>query len=114
MSSNTCFDNIDANVVGASIDLLLYEVGRCLMNAKHPLGILCSESSRRRHGVAAMSSDHLLISLEASDRNTLAASRLRIEAVTAYAPPELSEPAITSMRFIRPVSAQCEILDMLT
>jgi len=69
---STCFDDIDANILGASINLLLHEIGRCFVNTKYSLGVLCSEGSRRGHGITAVSSDHFLISLEASAQITLA------------------------------------------
>jgi hypothetical protein len=77
------------------------------MNPINTLGILSSESRRGGHGVAAMCRYDFLVGLEAPACLSLApicvcgmASRSFSPGVFTYAPPELSEPAITKMRFI--------------
>lgn len=66
--SNTGLDNVDSDIVRASFDLLLYKRRRRLMDSINALGVLGSQSSRRSHGIAAMSGDHFLIGFEAPAR----------------------------------------------
>ena len=63
--------------------------------------ILCRKGCRRRHCIAAMRGDDLLVRLETtfmyiSDEHNLVTTER-----STYAPPELSDPAITSIRLGR-------------
>lgn len=70
------------------------------MNAEDALGILGCQSSCSGHRIASMGSDNLLISFQAPDRCGLASPSANAGVtVVPHAPPEQSEPAITSIRF---------------
>lgn len=79
------------------------------MYPKNTLSVLSSQGSRRGHSITAMRRNDLLIGFEAPARlpvsaMCLAVSKRKSLATTkrgqTHAPPELSEPAITRMRFI--------------
>jgi len=104
---NTSFDHINPNVLNTSLDLLSHERRWSFMDPINTLGILSSESRRGGHGVAAVCRYDFLIGLESPACLSLAllcvcgmASGSLSPGVFTHAPPELSEPAITRMRFI--------------
>lgn len=73
------------------------------MDVFHRAGVLDCEGSRRGEGVAAMGRNHLLVRLETPENLVLAAwTERRVQPGTngseTYAPPELSEPAMTRTR----------------
>jgi hypothetical protein len=80
------------------------------MDPKNTLRVLSSQSRRRSHSITAMRRNDFLIGFEAPARLPVSAMCLCIAAsgsplpqqneVQTHAPPELSEPAITRMRFI--------------
>lgn len=77
------------------------------MNSKNARRILRSQSRRSSHGIAAMRRDNFLIGFEAPARCfAVSADPLRCVGLarckrkSTHAPPELSEPAITRMRFM--------------
>ena len=80
------------------------------MNAVDALSVLCSQGRRGSHGIAAMGGDHFLIGFEPSNCGALAPKFVFGKLERTYAPPELSEPAITSMRFIAGVVPVCKML----
>lgn len=63
------------------------------------LGILRRQSSSSRHGITAMGGDNLLVRFETPDLMVSCKVRM-FWAISTYAPPELSDPAITSIRGI--------------
>jgi hypothetical protein len=119
-SVDTSLDHINPNILNTSLDLLPHERCRRFMNPIDPLSILSSESRRGGHSVAAMCRYNFLVSLKAPACLSLApiyvcgmASRSFSPRVFTHAPPELSEPAITRMRFISVVDTQHGIFDVL-
>lgn len=60
----TSLDDIDTNVVEASINLPLQELWRHLVDGVDALGVLSGQGSRGRHGIAAVGGDDLLVCLE--------------------------------------------------
>jgi hypothetical protein len=77
------------------------------MNPINTLSVLSSESRRGGHGVAAMCRNDFLVGLQSPACLSLApicvcdmASGSFSPGVFTHAPPELSEPAITRMRFM--------------
>lgn len=69
------------------------------MDVLDTLRILCRQSRRGRHSIAAMSGNDLLVGLEAAVQFS-AQSRKHCNFHLTYAPPELSEPAMTNTRFL--------------
>jgi hypothetical protein len=105
----TSFDNIDTNIFHNSLDLLLYECRRGFVNPIDALSVLSSQSSRRGHGIATMCRDDFLVGFEAPARFAVSAMCLPSHLSkrksfppqrSTHAPPELSDPAITRMRFM--------------
>ena len=80
------------------------------MDVVDTLRVLCRESGRRSHGIAAVGSDYFLVGLEATTQQKSErpqwrheddlVSTSRQEPRCTYAPPELSEPAITRIRLL--------------
>lgn len=68
------------------------------MNAKDTLCVLRSQGRCRRHGIAAMRSNDLLVSFKTPDVTGLVNKLIGVRERFTYAPPELSEPAITNTR----------------
>lgn len=64
----TCLDNIDTNILYASIDLLANELGRHDVHIPDAQCVLRRQSRSRRQGIAPMSSDDLLIGFKAAAR----------------------------------------------
>ena len=64
----TCLDDISANILDASINLLPDKCGRHDMNVSHAEGVLRGESRGGREGVAAMCGDDFLVCFEAADK----------------------------------------------
>lgn len=62
----TRLQHISTNVVQAGLDLLLHEVGGDDMYILDALGVLRRQGRGRRHGIAAMSGDDLLVGFEAT------------------------------------------------
>jgi hypothetical protein len=85
------------------------------MDSINTLSVLSGQSRRRGHGIAAMRRNHFLIGFEAPARLPSARCVLQLSKrksqphnkVKTHAPPELSEPAITRMRFM--VASLCVI-----
>ena len=96
----TCLDYVYADILHTSIDLLLDEVGRGLMDSIDSLSVLCSQRRCGGHGIAAMYGDHFLVGFKPTVISALAYFSATAEFGQTDAPPELSEPAITSIRFI--------------
>ena len=63
---NTSFDDIYADIVNASVNLLFHKLWRCMMDACDACSILCGQGRRGSHGVAAMSRNDFLICFEAA------------------------------------------------
>jgi hypothetical protein len=68
------------------------------MNAVNTLCVLCGQGGRRRHGVAAVGCNDLLISLKAPETPVLVNNSESSQGMFTYAPPELSDPAIAKTR----------------
>lgn len=67
------------------------------MDVANTSSILCSQGSGGSHGIALVSCNHFLISLETTvDYVKLVCCNKKL--CSTNAPPELSEPAITSIR----------------
>lgn len=107
MDDPTCFDGINANILDACVDLLPDEGRRRVVDIVHALRILSRESSRRGHRIASVSRNHFLVGLEATREQRVRESAVAPHALNrlellrhclTYAPPELSEPAITRIR----------------
>jgi hypothetical protein len=96
---STCFDGISANVSDAGINLLGHKFGGCLMDRFDAKCILSSQGRCRSHSIAAVSCKDLLVGLQATVLRCLAEFFGWSLDVT-YAPPELSDPAITKTRFM--------------
>lgn len=103
----TSLDNVDSNIIHTSLDLLLDEFARNLMNRSHAQCVLCRQCSLRGHSIAAMSGDDFLIGFEATEaymaRISFYIGEERQSSALGeftYAPPELSVPAITRIRFM--------------
>lgn len=62
----TCLDYIDADILNAGLDLLFHKSGRDSVYSFDTGGILCGQSSRSRHGIAAMGGKDFLVGLQAS------------------------------------------------
>lgn len=63
----TGLDDIGPDVVQTGVDLLSHERRRHFMNAMDALCVLCRQRRRRRHGIAAVRCDDLLVCLEAPE-----------------------------------------------
>jgi hypothetical protein len=103
----TSFDNINTNIFHNSLDLLLYKRRGSFVNPIHALSVLSSQSGRRSHGIAAMCRNDFLIGFEAPARFASARCVFKISKRksvsrrrSTHAPPELSDPAITRIRFM--------------
>ena len=70
-----------------------------MMNARDTLGVLSSQSGGRGHGIAHMSSNHFLVSFQSAGP-VLALMSTTGHKLMTDAPPELSEPAMTSIRLV--------------
>lgn len=68
------------------------------MNARDTLSILSSQSGGRGHGIAGMSSNHFLVSFQSAV--LMLAMRSNAQRLKTDAPPELSEPAMISIRLL--------------
>lgn len=62
----TGFDNINADILNARVNLLADEGRRRQVDVVDTLRVLCRESGRRSHGIAAVGSDYFLVGLEAT------------------------------------------------
>lgn len=62
----TCLDDIDANVLSASIDLLPYKFRRRLVYSSHTCRVLGRQSSRGSHSITAMSGGDFLVGFQPS------------------------------------------------
>lgn len=109
-ADHTCLDDINADVLNAGINLLADKSGRRVVDVIDALRVLRRQCSRCRHSIAAVSRNHFLIGLEATrmQRVRVAVAPRRqshlgrgfSRAFGTYAPPELSEPAITRIRLL--------------
>ena len=96
----TGLHNIDTNVFANSINLLLHKIWWYMVDALHPESVLCCQCSRSRHCIVSMRCNDFLVCFQSAIVAVLAhwfcgwGGRKH-----AYAPPELSEPAITRIRF---------------
>ncbi len=69
------------------------------MYVVHALCVLGRQGSGRRHGIATVSGNDLLVCLQAAgQKSALSIESLHAVEITTNAPPELSEPAITRIR----------------
>ena len=99
MVDDTSFDDINADVFHTSFDLLPYKFTGDLVYGPDALCVLGSQGRLCGHRIAAMSGNDLLIGLESAV--VVSISLVRIESsILSYAPPELSVPATTNMRFM--------------
>lgn len=102
--SDTCLDDINSDIADTSLDLLFNKLGRYLMDAMNANSILCCQSRCSSHSIAAMNGDDFLVGFKPADIGCVSlASKpngkpMRIG--QTYAPPLLSLPAITKIRFI--------------
>lgn len=114
--SHTGLDDVYPDVVEAGVDLLPQERRRHRVDVVDAQGVLGRQRRRRRHGVAPVGGDDLLVRLEAAGE----VSHVSVSEPwpvdpwghgwvprfggggggmrMTYAPPEQSEPAITSNR----------------
>lgn len=60
----TSLDNINSHILDTEVDLLPYKLRRDVVDIRHAKGVLCSQSRSSGHGVAFVSCNHFLISLE--------------------------------------------------
>lgn len=66
MVPHTSLDDVDPDVVEAGVDLLPQERRRHRVDVIDALGVLGRQRRRRRHGVAPVGGDDLLVRLEAA------------------------------------------------
>ena len=70
-----------------------------MVNIEYALCVLCCQSGRRGHRVAAMNGDDFLVGFEAAAKEISKAGISHCDVCCrTYAPPELSDPAMTSIR----------------
>lgn len=93
----TRLDDVGADILNTRLDLLGHKVSRHDVDALNAEGVLRRESRGGRHSVAAMRGDDLLVGFKSPKWCLLddVVSEMGVGCVT-YAPPELSEPAMTS------------------
>ena len=106
----TRLDDVNTNILNTGIDLFLHEGRGSDVYVNDPLSILRGESSRSGHGIATMSSKNLLISFKSAKAcrtSAFAAATKHTPSKSncAYAPPELSEPAMRRTRRVSIVGA---------
>jgi hypothetical protein len=98
----TRLDNIHPNILHHSINLLPQERCRDMVYIVHTPGVLRRERRRGRHGVAPVGGNDFLVCLEAASSGgtykSVGELNEKLKEDQTYAPPELSEPAMTSTR----------------
>ena len=104
---NTCLDHINTNIITNGVKLLLQEGRWCMVNILYALCVLRCKSGGSSHGITPMRSNNFLVSFKATANimsATIGGAGGRWE--KAYAPPELSEPAITRIRLTAAIENQ--------
>jgi len=97
----TSLDNINADITRTSIDLLLDKRRGYLVDVIYTQCILSRKSRRCCHGIAAMSRNDLLVRFQATFSQNQLYELSNGHSRSTYAPPELSDPAITNIRLMR-------------
>lgn len=64
------------------------------------LGVLCSQCGGCCHSIAAMSGDHFLVGFKPAGSSRISFNVYHSMFGKTHAPPELSDPATTRMRFM--------------
>ena len=67
-SEHANFDDIDADIIDAGINLSDHKVRGYMMNAENPLSTLSSQSGGCSHGIAPIGSNHFLVSFQPAIR----------------------------------------------
>ena len=78
-----------------------------MVNVRYTLGILGGQSGGCGHGIAAMGSNHFLVSFQSAVFVLVVKRKMRRGKTDA--PPELSEPAIISIRLLSMFHRTCFI-----
>lgn len=65
-SGSTCLDHVNSNVIADSIELLLHECRRRVVDVLYTLCVLRCKSSRSSHCIASMCSNDLLVSFKST------------------------------------------------
>lgn len=73
-ADHTCFDDINADVLNAGVNLLADKRGRRVVDVIDALCVLRRQCRRRRHGIAAVCRNHFLVGLEATEQQRVRAA----------------------------------------
>lgn len=105
----TCLDYIHPDIVADCVKLLLQERRQGVVNVLHALCVLSSKGGSSSHRIAPMCSDDLLVRFKTT-ANILSVAIGSVEGrgQDAYAPPELSDPAITKILFTVAMEKQAQ------